>query len=353
MSYNPTQPPTMNAAYRFVAIALLLATSTTTRAQRISEDFKVTLPEEKVPNSLYNTLQVLDGRRDTTEMGIVQLGAFNRKAWVQPEVPITTQLQSVFNALIDPSARSGKLVLLLRNLRFAEITKATSERGYCYLRADMFTEKEGVYKPLGNIDTVILVRSMDVTRALFRRGSKTVVDFMTQQLGSQPATAATYSLQDLMQYDNVQKSELPLFNTEPLHNGIYKSFEAFLQQKPDVDSAQVAFDNHGSIKKISIAGADGKATKVKSSELYALVHAGKPYIATKYGYYPLEKRGNDFFFTGKAEVTANTGDVVMASLFFGIIGGLIASDASAQFEMKIDHINGGFERMKQTTAAAH
>ncbi|WP_276484269.1 hypothetical protein [Paraflavitalea pollutisoli] len=342
----------MNAAYRFVAIALLLSASTTTRAQRISEDFTVTLPEEKVPNSLYNTLQVIDGRRDTSEMGIVQLGAFNRKAWVRPEVPITTQLQSVFNALIDPAAQNGKLVLLLRNLRFAEITKAMSESGYCYLRADMFSEADGIYKPLGKIDTMILVKSMDVTRALFRRGSKTVVDFMAQQLSSQPTTGDSYTLNDVLAYNTVQKRKLPLYKASVLQNGVYRSFTAFLQQQPDTDNAQVTFDKTNSIKKVNIAGADGKPVKVKASEMYALVHDGKPYIATKYGYYPLEKRGDDFFFTGKAEVTANTGDVVVASLFFGIIGGLIASDASAQFEMKIDHINGGFERIKQLPSAS-
>jgi hypothetical protein len=46
-------------------------------------------------------------------------------------------------------------------------------------------------------------------------------------------------------------------------------------------------------------------------------------------------------------VTAKTGDVIAASIFFGIIGGLLASDANATFEMKIDHINGGFIRTKE------
>ena len=83
------------------------------------------------------------------------------------------------------------------------------------------------------------------------------------------------------------------------------------------------------------------------SALPSIVHQGQPYVATDYGYYPLQKTGDDFFFTGKAKVTANAGDVIVAGVFFGIIGGLIASDASALFEMKLDHLNGGFMRIRE------
>lgn len=37
----------------------------------------------------------------------------------------------------------------------------------------------------------------------------------------------------------------------------------------------------------------------------------------------------------------------MASLFFGVVGALIASDANATFEMKLDYLNGGFIPVKE------
>jgi hypothetical protein len=37
----------------------------------------------------------------------------------------------------------------------------------------------------------------------------------------------------------------------------------------------------------------------------------------------------------------------LSFFFFGIIGSLIASDAEASFEMKIDHGNGGFIRLRE------
>lgn len=90
---------------------------------------------------------------------------------------------------------------------------------------------------------------------------------------------------------------------------------------------------------------------MKPKELYALVYEGKPYIATAYGYYTLEKSGNDFFFTGKAKVTANSSDVIAASILFGVVGGMIATNASGIYEMQIDHVNGEFIPIRAVSEA--
>jgi hypothetical protein len=101
------------------------------------------------------------------------------------------------------------------------------------------------------------------------------------------------------------------------------------------------------ISEVKTSDPQGKSEKIRAKDIYAIVYNGQPFIATDYGYYPLSKSGDDFFFTGKAKVTANTGDVIVAGVFFGIIGTLIASDASSMFEMKLDHLNGGFMRIRE------
>jgi hypothetical protein len=56
----------------------------------------------------------------------------------------------------------------------------------------------------------------------------------------------------------------------------------------------------------------------------------------------------DFCFTGKAKLAASSNDVMMASMFFGVIGSLIASSGTnAVFEIKTDHLSGGFVRVKE------
>ena len=339
----------MYCSNKLLIASLFLLSCLAASAQRSTENYTITLSDQKVANSLYNSFRFIDGRKDTSNMGIVQLGAFNRKAWVRPAKPLDTQFLSVFNQLIDSTAKEGEFVFLLRQLSFAEVTKAMSEKGYCYLRATVFAKAPEGYLPINTIDTVILIKAMDVTRAMFRNGSKTINEFIGHNLVQPLAgNARLYSQADIIALDSVEKRSLPVYNTEAYTEGVYKSFAAFTQQQPDITNAEIEVNKTSLPETVRIMNEKGKKEKIKSKELYALVYQGKPYIATEFGYYPLEKKMDDFYFTGKTKVSANSGDIMAASLFFGIIGGLLASaPVEAVFEMKIDHVGGGFIRLKE------
>jgi len=329
----------------FLLPFLLLLTCIETFGQNRTEDFKITLPEQKIPGSLYKNISYLDSRYDKTNMGIVQLGAFNKKAKVVPKIPFADQLTNVLNALTDSSAKEGELLFQLKQLSFAEITGAMSEKGYCYLQAALFSKQHDRYLELRAIDTVILIKSMDVTRALFRNGSKTITDFIANSLSQNPAGSNYYSYADIENIDSIEKRKIPVYNTTAYTDGLYSDFASFSNQTPGKQiTAELKNDKLSSVK---TPDENGKLVKVKSKDIYAIVYKGQPFIATEYGYYQLQKKGDDFYFTGKAKVNAQTGDVLAAGLFFGIIGSLLASDAEATFEMKIDHVNGGFMRLRE------
>ena len=327
----------------FLALTILL--SGNLLAQNRSEDFEIDLPEQKVSKSLYSTIRFVDTRENKNDMGIVQLGAFNKKARVIPKTSLATQLNNLIKSLTDSTAKNGDLLFQLRQFSFAEITGATSERGYCYLRAQLYSRVSEAYQKLNSIDTVIYIKSMDVTRALFRKGSKTLSDFIAANLIQTPIEKDLFSPHDVMSLDSIEKRKIPVYNTTVYKDGLYANYESFKLQMPEQQITGII--KNGVPSGVKSVEANGRTEKVKSKDIYAVVLNGQPFIATDYGYYPLEKREDDFYFTGKAKVTANTGNVIAASLFFGIIGGLIASDAEATFNMKIDHLNGGFVRLKE------
>ena len=314
-------------------------------AQDRTEDFIISLPEQKVQGSLYKTISFIDSRYDTSSMGIVQLGAFNRKAKVVPKIHLSAQLISVLNSLTDSSAQNGELLFQLRQFNFAEITGAFSEKGYCYMRAALYSKAGSYFKKVNYIDTVIIIKAMDVTRALFRNGSKVITNFISSSLQNNADSMVLYSYADLINIDSIEKRKIPAYNTTAFTDGLYISFQSFMNQTPD----KKAFAEMKKEKLIGVKATDttGELIKVKSKDIYAIVYQGKPFIATDYGYYPLNKINDEFNFTGKAKITANSMDVAAASFFFGIIGGLIASNVNATFEMKIDHINGGFIRLRE------
>ncbi len=328
-----------------IITSIFFAAAFSAIAQNRTSDMEISLPEQRIPKSNYNSISFIDTRYDTSHFGIVQLGAFNSKARVKPKTPIGVQLTNVLNALVDSDAREGELLFQLRQFSYAEVTGATSEKGYCYIRAVLYAKKNDRFYKLGGIDSVIFIKGMDVTRPLFRNSSRLISNFLASHVTIVPEESHSLSFDDIIHLDQLEKQSIPVYVTTGYKDGLYETYQSFMQQVPD--KAIVVNMKKEKIDDVRISGANGTTEKVKMKNIYAIVYNGQPFIATEYGYYPLQKSNNDFFFTGKAKATADAGGVVAASVFFGIVGGLIASDATSIFEMKIDHINGGFMRIRE------
>ncbi|MFD1258864.1 hypothetical protein ACFQ3S_18800 [Mucilaginibacter terrae] len=330
--------------YKFSVIFLAVLLSCVGLYAQHTETFNLIYPELPFSNGLYNKLQVLDSRTDTTQLGIVQTGAFNRKAKVITNKPLGPNLVRMFGLLSQFTTVKGTMLLQLRQFSFAEITASMSEKGYCYLRAGLYSQKAGQYQKIKFIDTVIYLSSIDVTQPLLRKGSEALTDFITHGMLSRPIDSTLYSYQDLVNIDELEKQKLKLYTATNYTDGLYLTYRSFASQVPDKPvTVKGMVSNMGNVTTINDKG---KPQRVKPQKVYAIVYNGQPYVTSRDDFYPVTKTGNDFIFTGKAAVAANTGEVVMASVFFGMLGGLMASGgAESTFEMKIDHVNGGFIRL--------
>lgn len=320
-------------------------------AQERSKRFLIEPPSAPVPHSHYRTIDFLDSRSDTTDLGSVQKGVLNARARVVAEPTLGLQLANALAALTDSTAGDGRLLLQLRHIQFAEFTGAFTEKGHCYMRLSLYAEQDDRYFSLATIDTVVSVESMEVTNALLRRTGNAIVNFIAVNLSRQHETQTNYSRVEVMAIDSIEKRNIPLYTTDVYAEGFYKTYQSFAAQIPDMQME--VREKAGAISRVDVSDASGKARKVRPRDVYAIVHRGRPYVATSYGYYPLRREGNDLFFTGKAKVTAAAGNVIVASAFFGIAGAIIASNADATFEMKLDHLNGGFIRLREIPNIAH
>ncbi len=336
-----------------IVILFLLASSSLSFAQKRIKDFEISFPDEKVAGSIYNTLHVVDIRDDTTHLGIVQLGASNKKVFLMAERPLQEQMQDVLKTLNDSDAQDGELLMLIRRFSFAEITNTFfKERGYCQFRAALFVKKEKEYQQLDAIDTVIVVGSMDVTRAMFRKASEVITNFIKTNITKSESKGKILSLDQILAIDSREKEYLAVYNTMSYKDGLYKTYKSFANQTPDEQEILVEVSIDNNIKAVKKETGKGKQERILSKDIYAIVYEGKPYIATSYGFYPLKKRKNDFYFTGKekisSNISANTKEAIMTGVFFGLTGVLIASSPQhTYFDMKIDHISGGFIRLRE------
>lgn len=335
-----------------ILILLGITFSVSMYSQKRSEDFSISFPDKKLEKSYYKNIKLIDARIDSTSLGIVQKGAFNAKAKVVPTTNLNDQFQNLLNHINGENTDNGTIVMYLKQLYFAEITGAFSEHGYCYFQAYLFARNEdGTYSYLDKIDSVIDHSSMDVTKATMKKGSEMVSDFISRNVSKKPMQTDQYSLNDIKNFDEIEKQKLSLYNSAELKEGIYPDYNSFknLQPSERVISNVKFYGKTNKIIKL-YETIEGKEKEIKKNDVFAIVYQGSPYI-----YLPVEnalvkaeKKDGDFYFTGKIKSTAKTGDVILASAFFGIIGGLIASEStSVPFEQKLDYINGGFIPIKE------
>jgi hypothetical protein len=110
----------------------------------------------------------------------------------------------------------------------------------------------------------------------------------------------------------------------------------------------VDFRKDGTITSVRITDTSEKKIKIKSKNLYAVIHKGNLFIATEYGYYPLQKINDNFFFTGDVKKAANSADISNAGMGFGLLGaGLASMGSRARYDMIIDHLNGRFFHLRE------
>lgn len=335
----------MNRCVFFIFISITFSVN----SQNLTEEFKLTTPDSKF-KSVYNKLTVIDARVDTTNMGVIQKGAFNRKAFLKALVPLKKQIQDVFQGMIQSEqSTSRELVLNIRDFKFAELTEAFRETGYCYFRADLFSKKDSLFQKIDSVDAVYTVNSTDVTKKNIKNGTNKLIDFLSSNVAF-IKSGANYSLEDIQNIVALEKRKIPIYNATVYKDGIYQTFNNFKYMRPAATPFEITKNKKGKSTKLERIWNDGASrAEVNPADIYCVIKEGKIYKTSEYGFAPVEFRENDFYFQEKAKVSSNSGDVILATAFFGIIGGILAGDASEKFEMKIDHLNGSSVIVKQLT----
>ena len=316
-------------------------------AQQKIQPFEIIKPKNKIESSLYSRIKVLDSRIDTLDMGFVQTGISNEKTRVYFETPLSVQINNLMGELIDSNAKEGELLFQLRKLNFSEIT-TMSEVGLCNLRAELYANKGDVYLKLASVDTLIRISAMDVTKSLLKKGGVTISDLISKNMKREPMSNETYTFADIQQIDYTERRRTPVYNVEKYTDGLYNTFNSFKKQQPDGQAIIEKSDPYKIVAKTILKNGKTKVTNCK--EVFAIIYQGEIYIATDYGFSLMKKKNDDFYFTGRATVSADQNKVMVASLMFGLLGAAIASsDNSALFYIKLDHKNGRFIRLKELT----
>ena len=334
----------------YIAAALTLLTCLHILAQEPVRYFEIKTPPHKknkpaynkVQYSLYNQIGFLDSRDDSELIGKVNTGLLRHEATLKLKTPFQPQLRVLLDSLTDSTAANGELLFQLRQFRFIE----ESGSRYCYLQAGLYVKMDDEFYRLAILDSVMLITASDVLGVVQGYGNQVLADFIAMELTRKPDDPTLYHIQDIYRYDSIEKSKIPVFASTSFVNGIYNKYASFKDQNPD-RQGYVTTEKDGSISKVEVDDpVKGKRVKLKPGSIYALVFKGKAYIATEYGYYPVERVGSNLYFTADVRVAASEGDKAGAQIAFGLVGRALASSGyKGRYEMIIDPVSGTLEHL--------
>jgi len=289
--------------------------------------------------SLYKTIDFLDSRTDTSCIGMVEI-TDKKVVRLVLQTPVQPQLSALLTAYSAPDAGDGELLFQLRRFSFAEPFGSR----YCYLAATLYAKQGERYAPLANLDTTFLL--FKGLRKAIRIETKHILsEFLAAHMGTRPAGAVSYSLDELTRLDSLEKQQMALYTTTRFADGFYSAYSAFRDQRPDLHG-EVKVDADGRVSHVKIL--DKAWKNAQRDHIYALVYNGDPYVVTYLGIWPLEKIGDDFYFTGKLKLSASSQEIAGAYVMFGVAGvlGRNALGDKMVCRVMLDHQNGEFIHKK-------
>lgn len=323
----------------FLSLALAAISATAQDAPSIENRyFEFSPPKKRRPvESLYHSIDFLDSRPDSAYIGILELGS-KKTVRLVLKTPVAPQLASFLSAYSAGRSGMGELLFQLRRYSFAEPRKTR----YVYLAGTMYVRSGDRYARLANLDTVISMNAPSFfQQELGDRMAEVVGKFFARSIRLRPADGPTYSLDDLGRIDSLEKRQIPVYNTANYVDGFYSNYTAFKNQLPDI-KGHIKLNDDGSISKPVV---DDRVWKAEQhAHIYAIVYRGVPYVVTHYGYFLLEKKDDEFYFTGPLRVNVTDGEVAVSEVALGLVGRGIVTDAGDKnfYRVLIDHQNGEF-----------
>jgi len=318
---------------RALTFFLLLLPCTFLFSQDLSSVFQLTVPPRKPVKSLYRVIAFFDSRQDTT-IG-TWLSGPDKPVRLVLKTPVQPQLVNILNAYTDGGSGNGAILFQLKRFSFAEPARTR----YCYLSAAIYALKDEGYAKLASLDTTLVITyAAELPSVLAQEANQVIDDFIAKAILLPATTAAVYKYDDLVHIDSVEKRKIPVYNASTYTEGLYGTYNAFMNQRPDV-RGEVKEKSDG---KLSIRILDPKWEDPKGlTHIFAVVYKGVPYVVTHYGDYPLQKQNDDFYFTGKLRVTPATDGKAGVDVSSGLMGILPSAD-KADYRVLLDHTSGEF-----------
>lgn len=276
-------------------------------------------------------IQIINAVSDSSLLGYVQTGMFNRWTEAIPDKPYTEYLQSYVDRRFNPIyvKDAAKLVWIIQELRISERTFNMSEKSFLHLKAISFADdSDESFIQIAELDTVLVRGGMDVTHKHGENITDALQILLDQSLTKralvQKSDSTVYTISEI-RGKAFQRYNIPALKSKEHADGIYLTFKEFVNDQPSISTITYSLD-HNSVR---FYYTDSSGNKTFVDKFWGVRKNG---ILLKKYYdllIPIEQKQNSIALSGYLSLARrkNNADLVR-TMGGGLIGGAIAGAAA-------------------------
>jgi hypothetical protein len=280
--------------------------------------------EEEIA-SPFSTVYAIDNRLGSELIGYINTGIMNRVK----TVTFTGNLADSMATYFSNGKPDGKSMVLILNEFFMH--ESDSGPGRLKISLRLFSETSpGRFGEFLTVDSLYRPRGIDVTKRLLRTVSQqlcVIAKEAAQVNITQKTSEVDYSMEDLFHLDSLEKISIPMYTASRPNPGIYKDYEHFKMNTPNINTE--IFIDTSKAKRVKIY----RIYKVKNRKIplefegvYAVSDGNKIFKVSAQGdYFEIKKQNFDFFYERVGSFAAQPANAIPLYIYpGGLIGGVVA-----------------------------
>jgi hypothetical protein len=242
----------------------------------------------------FRNVAIMDSRLDTTMLGRVVRGTFGISESLAPlklNKPNLVSFQEFYDGCTKEITKGEQDILIHITDIFLDEDAETGVFGTVDVRAEVYAVKDGMYYAINVFDQNEVVTAFDATKKMIRQLNtclKNVLEYANNFHKPTVFDVKGLTLEEvvLQKYEE-RKKKFAVYATENLHDGIYGTYEEFMDNKPGRP-----------INMLDEVIATNMAKKKKKREsLYGYCKEGVIYMFNdmKYDTTRIYRKGKDFY----------------------------------------------------------
>ncbi|RFM29348.1 hypothetical protein [Chitinophaga silvisoli] len=284
-------------------------------------------PDEKTAIAInVSGIQIINEVGDSTILGYVQTGMFNKWKPAALANPFTEYLQSYVDQRYHSiyKKEGAQLVIVIQEVRIGERTFSMSERSFLHFKAISFAgDNSGKFTQIGALDTILTKGGMDVTH---KHGENIIAALQILLARTPVQSPETYTLSELKE-KAAARYNVPALQAKEHADGIYLTFKDFLADKPSV--TDIEYENDNNI--IRFYHKDSSGNKIYVDKFWGVRKSGALLKQYDYGaLIPIEQKQNSIYLTNYLSMSRrNNNAIIWGAAGGGMLGAAIAGTIAA------------------------